>query len=116
MTLTRNVLITGVGRRRGLGAAIARTLAQDGWNLALSYWHPYDDRIGLERSSDDLERLAGELRALGRSVALLPADLGQPDQPDQLLRAATEAIGDLSGLVLSHCESVDSGILDTTVT
>jgi 3-oxoacyl-[acyl-carrier protein] reductase len=114
MTDTRNALITGVGRRRGLGAANA-ALAGAGWNVALSFWHPYDDRIGLERSADDLDQLAREIRALGRTVALLPADLEQPDQSDNLVEAAADAVGPLTGLVLCHCEPVDSGILNTTV-
>jgi hypothetical protein len=46
---------------------------------------------------------------------LLPADLEQPDQPDKLIQEARHAVGPLTGLVLCHCESVDSGILDTTV-
>jgi 3-oxoacyl-[acyl-carrier protein] reductase len=100
MSPTPNALITGVGRRRGLGAAIAAALANDGWDLALSFWHPYDDRTGLERSEDDLEQLADEIGELGRSVALLPADLERPEQPDKLLRAATDAVGPLTGLVL----------------
>ena len=35
-----NVLLTGVGRHRGIAAGIAAGLAEDGWDLALSYWHP----------------------------------------------------------------------------
>jgi 3-oxoacyl-[acyl-carrier protein] reductase len=81
----------------------------------LSYWLPYDDRTGLERSGDDLDQIAREIGEFGRSVALLPADLEQPDQPDQLVEAAADAVGPLTGLVLCHCESVDSGLLDTTV-
>ncbi len=111
----KRALITGVGRRRGIGAAIALGLAEDGWDLALSYWHPYDDRIALDRSEDDVDRLADEIRALGRSVILLPADLEQPDQPTSLVERASAELGPLAGLVMSHCESVDSSILDTTV-
>jgi len=108
-------LVTGVGRRRGIGAAIALGLAADGWDVALSYWHAYDDRIGLSRSPGDLEEVAGRIRELGRSVALLPADLEQPQQASDLVDAAAAELGPVSGLVLSHCESVDSGILDTSV-
>jgi 3-oxoacyl-[acyl-carrier protein] reductase len=115
MTRDRNVLITGVGRRRGLGAAIAMALASDGWNLAVSYWHPYDDRVGLQRSDHDLDQLADDARRLGRTILRLPADLERPDQPDKLVRAAKDALGPLTGLVLSHAESIESGILDTTV-
>ena len=111
----RRALVTGVGRRRGIGAALALGLAADGWDLALSYWHPYDDRLGLGRSEDDLAVLAEEARALGRTVVLLPADLEQPDQAAGLVDRAAAELGPLSGLVMSHCESVDSSILDTTV-
>jgi 3-oxoacyl-[acyl-carrier protein] reductase len=115
MTSPRTALVTGVGRRRGIGAAIALGLAEDGWDLALSYWHPYDDRIGLERSAGDVDELAEEVRAHGRSVVLLPGDLEQPEQAAGLLGRAASALGPVNGLVLSHCESVDSGFLDTSV-
>lgn len=93
MTQRRTALITGVGRRRGIGAAIARGLAADGWDLALSYWHPYDDRIGLERQPDDVDTLAAELRRLGRRVELVPADLEDPDAAHGLLRRPANWLG-----------------------
>ena len=111
----RTAVVTGVGRQAGIGAAIARRLAGDGWDLVLSYWHPYDDRLGHERAPDEVDRLAEELRAQGRTVVLLPADLQRPEVPDQLLAAAGEACGEVTALVLSHAESIDSGILDTSV-
>jgi 3-oxoacyl-[acyl-carrier protein] reductase len=113
--MTSTALITGVGRRRGIGASIAAGLAADGWNLVLSHWQPYDDRLGLERGAADPEDLADELRRTGRKVEVVAADLEDPATPDALIQQATELIGPLHGLVLSHCESVDSAILDTTV-
>lgn len=115
MSGNKAALVTGVGRRRGIGAAIALGLAADGWDLALSYWHAYDDRVGLARSADDLDRIAEEVRGMGRNVVLLPSDLEQPAQAAGLVDAAAAELGPLSGLVLSHAESVDSGFLDTTV-
>ena len=113
--VARVALITGVGRRRGIGAGIAAGLAADGWDLALSYWSPYDDRIDLDRGADDPSALAEELRSLGRRIELLPADLADPSAATGLPDRAVELLGPLNALVMSHCESVDSSILDTTV-
>jgi len=76
--MRRTALVTGVGRLRGIGAGIASGLAEDGWDLALSYWQPYDRRLGLDGSSDDPELLADRLRASGSRVELLAADLEDP--------------------------------------
>ncbi|MFT4166355.1 MAG: SDR family oxidoreductase [Microlunatus sp.] len=108
-------LLTGVGRRRGIAAGIAAGLAQDGWDLALSYWQPYDERLGLDGRPDDPESLADELRRAGRRVVLVPGDLEDPEVPAQVVASAAEELGPLDALVMSHTESVDSGILDTTV-
>lgn len=108
------VLVTGVGRRRGIGAGLALGLAEAGWDLALGYWQPYDDRLDMERGADDPADIATECRRLGSTVDQLPADLADPAVPDTLVRAANIR-GDLSAIVLAHTESVNSGILDTTV-
>jgi len=107
-------VITGVGRRRGIGAGIALGLAADGWDLVINHWTPYDDRLGLERRADDPAQIAAECRALGRRVELVPVDLADPEGPAALI-AAGVALGDLRAIVMSHAESVDSAILDTTV-
>ncbi len=109
----RTALLTGVGRRRGIAAAIARALAADGYDLALNYHAPYDRRVLGEDS--DVRLLAEELRAEGIRVELLPGDLEDPAAPSALVTAAREALGTLGVLVTCHCESVDSSILDTTV-
>ena len=111
--LPRTALLTGVGRRRGIGAAIARGLAEDGYDLALSFHADYDRRVLGEDA--DVELLAEELHARGRRVELLPGDLADPAVPARLVSAARDALGPLGALVMCHCESVDSSILDTTV-
>ena len=111
----RVALVTGVGRAGGIGAAIARRLARDGWDLALNYWHPYDDRIGLPYDGADVEALAEAIRAGGRTVVLLPGDLADPAVAPQIVADAAQTLGPLQALVLSHCESVDHSFLATSV-
>ena len=105
-------LITGVGRRRSIGAALAIGLARDGWDLALNYWTPYDDRVGLERIGNDPRAVADLCRSLGASVKLIEGDLSDTAAPAAIVDQA-RALGPLAGLVMSHAESVDSSILTT---
>ncbi|TQJ41879.1 3-oxoacyl-[acyl-carrier protein] reductase [Arthrobacter sp. SLBN-112] len=108
-------LVTGVGRLAGIGAGIARQLAADGWDLALSYWADYDARMPWGSEPEDVVRLTAELEAIGAKVQVLSADLQDPGVPDRLVAEAAQLAGPLHGLVLSHAESVDSGVLDTSV-
>ena len=108
------VLVTGVGRRRSIGAGLALGLAEDGWDLVLNYWAPYDDRVSYARGEHDTEDVAAECRRRGSRVEVVAADLAEPSVPGRLVDAAAAA-GDLHGLVMSHGESVDSSILDTTL-
>ena len=108
-------LITGAGRLNSIGAGVAKRLADDGWNLALSFWRPYDVDTSLATAEEDPERLAADLATRGATVCLLPADLTDPAEPDRLVTEAAAALGGLRGMVLSHAESRDSGILGTSV-
>jgi 3-oxoacyl-[acyl-carrier protein] reductase len=112
---SRVALVTGVGRRRSIGAGLAVGLARDGWDLGLGYWSPYDDRVGYEHTPVDPEAVAEQCRAHGSDVVLLPGDLADADVPNQLVTAAAGRLGPLTALVMSHCEGVNSSILTTSV-
>jgi len=115
MHTPRAALVTGVGRRRSIGAGLALGLAHDGWDLALTYWTPYDDRLDMERSGHDPDEVAEQCRALGSNVVLVPGDLSDPEVPARLVGESRAALGPLGGLVMSHCEGVNSDTLSTTV-
>jgi 3-oxoacyl-[acyl-carrier protein] reductase len=108
------VLVTGVGRQRSIGAGLALGLADDGWDLVLNYWAPYDDRVGYARGEHDAEDVAAECRRRGSRVEVVAADLAEASVPGRLVEVAA-ADGGLRGLVMSHCESVDSSVLDTSI-
>ena len=82
----RVALITG-GRR--IGAVVASELARGGADVALVY----------RRSRAEAEETADSLRALGRRVFLVQADLSHPDACDRVVDDAVNALGRLDVLV-----------------
>jgi 3-oxoacyl-[acyl-carrier protein] reductase len=109
-------LISGVGRTAGIGAGIAKKLAADGWDLALTYWTPYDERMPWGTRPNEIPILKDELVAMGGRVLLVPADLEEPSSAGDIFESITKGLGRAtSALILAHCESVDSGILNTTL-
>jgi len=108
-------LVTGVGRLAGIGAALATRLAQDGWDVATSHWTPYDDRMPWGRQEGDVEAIGAAVRGHGARHVAAPADLSDPKAPAVVFDAVEAELGPVLALVMAHCESVDSGLLDTSL-
>ncbi|SEB78290.1 3-oxoacyl-[acyl-carrier protein] reductase [Streptomyces sp. TLI_105] len=108
-------LVTGVGRTVGIGVGIARRLAASGWDIAFTYWTPYDDRMAWGREAGATEVISQALAEHGASSTAIEADLADPDAPARVFDEAEQRLGNVTALVMCHCESVDSGLLDTTV-
>lgn len=108
-------IVTGVGRTVGIAAAIATTLADEGWDLALNYWTPADHEIFGNKADHGLAGLICDLEARGARVLAMPADLERVDAAAAVISATTDRLGTATALVLSHAWDVDRGLLDTTV-
>ena len=93
----KRALVTGAAR--GIGAAIARQLAADGADVAITY----------EKSAEKAEALAAEIRALGRKAVAIQADSGSTDGPT---KAVTEAVAGLGGLdIVVNNAGIAGGVL-----
>jgi short-subunit dehydrogenase len=99
--LRRTALITGASA--GIGAALARVFAANGWNLILT-----------ARRVQPLEGLARELTAdHGVDVAVLPADLAEPDAAATLASEIRRMGLSVDGLVNNAGFSLTTGFVAT---
>ncbi len=83
----KKALVTGASR--GIGAAIALRLAQEGADVAITY----------ERSADKAEAVAKEIRALGRKVVAIKADSANVAEVQAAVDGAAKELGGLDILV-----------------
>ncbi len=95
-----SVLITGAAG--GIGSAIARRLAADGWRVILHY----------NRSAARAAELADEIARASGKAATVQADLCDPASLEAVLQAASEA-GPVQALVNNACPAIVSARLPT---
>ena len=107
-------LVTGVSRRGGIGFAIARRLAEAGFDLVIQHWVPHD--ADQPWGSDDIDLVVSELRsclAPGRRLVHVSADFSQPDAPEAVVGAGMREFGHVDVLVANHAMSGSDGSLDS---
>lgn len=95
-------VVTGAGK--GIGAAIARSLAEAGADVAL-----------VARTASDLEEVAATVRAAGRRALVFPADLNDLTVLPVLLDRIVAELGGLDIVVNNAGGSTSYPFLDTRV-
>ncbi|MDP8948622.1 MAG: SDR family oxidoreductase [Actinomycetota bacterium] len=112
-------LVTGVGRRTGIGSAVCRTFAQRGADVFFTYWKAYDHAAPWATDEYEPEALREELRGAGVRAEGVELDLSLPGSPERLLDAVTQRLGPPSVLVNNAAystrdgfESLDAATLD----
>lgn len=77
------------GGSRGIGAATARRMASDGWDVAISY----------ATRAEEAERVVRECREFGVRAEAIRADVGRDDDVVNLFHVIDEQLGTLRALV-----------------
>lgn len=83
----KRALVTGASR--GIGAAIALKLAEDGADVAITY----------EKSAEKAEALAADIRAMGRQAVAIRADAASFDAATATVERTVDELGGLDILV-----------------
>lgn len=83
----RTVLVTGGSR--GIGAAVCRLAARDGWNVAVNY----------AGNADAAEEVAAGVRAAGRRALTVQADIADPEAVEAMFELCAAELGYIDGLV-----------------
>jgi len=96
------VIVTGAGRKRGIGRAIALRLAQDGAHVVVSSQRRDPATFPENEKAEGwlgVRSLAEEIRALGRRAVAVDCDVTRADQVQALIDTATREFGGIDGLV-----------------
>jgi 3-oxoacyl-[acyl-carrier protein] reductase len=102
----RSALVTGVGRRRGIGYAVAGRLVDAGASVVLHHHADHDREVyGEPDDVDAMVTALSERAGPGAVVHALPADLADAESPHLLVAEAVSRVGHLDVLVANHASS-----------
>lgn len=86
-------LVSGVGRKKGIGAAICRELARNGADVFFTYWRDYDRTNYPESSEENPAEFAKELQQFGTRIRSAETDLSEPKNIEILFSTVVKDLG-----------------------
>ena len=87
MISNKNAIVTG--GTRGIGKEIAKTLAENGANIAINY----------RKYNEEVEALVEELKGLGVKVLAIKCDVSNEDEVTNLIKEVKEQFGSIDILI-----------------
>jgi len=113
----RVVLVTGVSRRVGIGAAMTRRLLAEGASLLATGWSKYDSEgEGRQPPEEDPATLIKELDSTYGRLHYISADLADPETPRRLVDKTVELFGTIDVVVANHARGSVSPLEQVTHT
>jgi len=113
----RKILITGVSRPLGIGAALAKRFAEAGAAVAIHGYSGYDLTVGEHNSAmpNGTEMLAQQYKNMGLNVTLVtPSDFNTYGTAEKVVAEAAKKLGGLDGMIVNHGYGTSSDIGDWT--
>jgi 3-oxoacyl-[acyl-carrier protein] reductase len=99
-------LVTGVGRRNGIGAALCLELAKAGVNIFFTYLSKYDHEKYPEIEKMDVDSFVDELEQLRVKVMHLELDLSNPNSAKLLFNKVRNELGSPDFLINNAAVSI----------
>ena len=106
------VLVTGVGRKLGIGAGICREVAKYGGDVFFTYWHQYDQVSSPESVLCDAEDFSKELEVFGVRAMGTEIDLTNPDSSKELFETVKKEFGTPEVLINNACYDFEEPFVD----
>ena len=102
-------LITGVSRQKGIGAAIARILAQAGVNVFTTYYRTFDELMPWGSNPAEAEAIIESIKLYGVKAQGTETDLADTKVPKKLFDLVEESFGLVDILVnnAAHDQQAD---------
>jgi NAD(P)-dependent dehydrogenase (short-subunit alcohol dehydrogenase family) len=98
----KTAIITGSGRKGGIGEAIVYRLAQEGCQIVITdLGRPKGQDFAEEHigSTDEMEQIAAAAKALGAQVIIVPCDIRYESEVENLMAVTLDAFGSIDILV-----------------
>lgn len=106
--MNKKILVTGVTRPLGIGAAITRRCLLAGASVAVHGYPDYDVNMRYpDAALNSTTQLVHELSSQGfEIIGLPPSDLSGENEPESVIWEALRHFSYLNGLILNHAYSV----------
>jgi 3-oxoacyl-[acyl-carrier protein] reductase len=110
----RIAIVTGASRRRGIGAAVCRTLAARHVAIFFTHWRQFDREMPWGADEDEPESLRAELLGMGVVCEHMETDLSLPATPQRILDEVEKRLGMPSILVNNAAYSTNGNYEELT--